>query len=164
MEALRSIVRLRKHYELDEDEREDGSNKKAAIIRDMAKDYSFSGREVVTTLSNRDVDILPVRLPSAEGNGLEQKIIENARARLPYKVEQAVIDYLPIESFKKTGEGGKSFWIIASHRSLVEQHLSVIKEAGLHTRALDIQPCALMRSLVTTGYATRGKPPDRPYG
>ena len=142
------------HYELDKDEAEDDSKKKAAIIRNMAKDYSFSGRQVVTTLSNRDVDILPVRLTSAEANGLEDRIIENARARLPYTVEQAVIDYLPIESFKKPGEGEKSFWIIASHRSLVEQHLTVIKEAGLHTKALDIQPCALMRSLVTTGYAT----------
>jgi type IV pilus assembly protein PilM len=143
-------------FGLHDEEAEEASTKKAALIKKMAKDYSFSGRQVVTTLSNRDVDILPVRLPSAEENGLEDKIIENARARLPYKVEQAVIDYLPIETFKKSGEGEKSFWIIASHRSLVEQHLTVIKEAGLHTKALDIQPCALMRSLVTSGYAADG--------
>ncbi len=122
----------------------------------MTKDYSFSGREVVTTLSNRDVDILPVRLPASGTNGLEEKIIENARTRLSYKVEQAVIDYLPIEALQKTGEGEKSFWIIASQRSLVEQHLSLIKAAGLHTKALDIQPCALMRSVVKSGYEMNG--------
>jgi type IV pilus assembly protein PilM len=144
------------HYGIDEHETEDGSKKRATIIKNMAKDYSFSGRQVVTTLSNRDVDILPVRLPSSEENGLEEKIIENARARLSYKVEQAVIDYLPIETLKNPGEGGKSFWIIASQRLLVDQHLAIIKKAGLHTKALDIQPCALMRSLVTTEYGRDG--------
>jgi type IV pilus assembly protein PilM len=121
------------------------------IIRAMKKDHAFHGRQVVSTLANEDVDILPVRLPASDANGIEGKIIENARARLSYGVDQAVIDYLPIDALKKGGEGEKSFWIIASQRALVDQHLSLIKAAGLQTKALDIQPCALMRSLVESG-------------
>jgi type IV pilus assembly protein PilM len=122
----------------------------------MKKDHAFHGRQVVSTLANGDVDILPVRLPVSDENGIEGKIIENARARLSYGVDQAVIDYLPIDALKKAGEGEKSFWIIASQRALVDQHLSMIKEAGLQTKALDIQPCALMRSLVESGCEIKG--------
>jgi type IV pilus assembly protein PilM len=143
-------------FNLQEQEPDALRDKLAQIIRTMKKDHDFFGRQVVSTLSNGDVDILPVRLPVSDTNGIEGKIIENARTRLSYKVEQAVIDYLPIESLKKNGEGEKSFWIIASQRALVEQHLSLIKAAGLQTKALDIQPCALMRSVVESGYEING--------
>lgn len=135
-----------------QEEKPDSAREKLSdIIRAMKKDHSFHGRQVISTLPNGDVDILPVRLPVSDTNGIEGKIIENARARLSYGVDQAVIDYLPIDALKKTGQGEKSFWIIASQRALVEEHLSLIKAAGLQTKALDIQPCALMRSLFESG-------------
>ena len=143
-------------FNLQEQEPDTAREKLAHIIRDMKTEYAFSGRQVVSTLTNLDVDILPVRLPVTDTNGIERKIIEAAQARLSYKVDQAVIDYLPIEALKKKREGEKSFWIIASQRTLVEQHLSLIKAAGLHTRALDIQPCALMRSIAQSGYEMSG--------
>ena len=143
-------------FNLQEQEPDALRDKLAQKIRAMKKDHTFYGRQVVSTLSNVDVDILPVRLPASETNGIEGEIIENARTRLSYKVDQAVIDYLPIEALKKNGKGENSFWIIASQRERVEQHLSLIKAAGLHTKALDIQPCALMRSVVESGYEING--------
>lgn len=135
-----------------EHESEDIRNKLAIVIKKIMKDHSFYGRQVVSALSNREVDILPVRIPASDESGMEEKILENARTRLSYAVEQAVIDYLPIHALQETDEEKKSFWVIASQRPLVENHLAIINGAGLHSQAIDIQPCAIMRSLVESGY------------
>ena len=88
-------------FHLEEQEPDAVKDKLAQRIRTMKKNHGFFGSQVVSTLANGDVDILPVRLPVSDTNGIEEKIVENARTRLSYKVEQAVIDYLPIEALKK---------------------------------------------------------------
>ena len=135
-----------------EGEEDDTVRRLAAVIKRMIRTYSFHGHQVVSALPNQKVDILPVQMSVADDNGLEEKILENARARLSYGVEQAVIDYLPLGTHRKSGAGKKAFWIIASQRSHIDEHLAIIKGAGLHSRAIDIKPCALIRSLVTSGY------------
>jgi type IV pilus assembly protein PilM len=140
-----------------EPESEDAGSRLSELIKGMIKNYSFSGRQVVSTLPNRDVDILPLRVPVSDENGLEEKIIENARARLSYAVEQAVIDYVPIDGLQGVGGKERSLWVVAVQRSLVEKHLAAIKGAGLRNKAVDIQPCALVRALVESGHEVDGK-------
>jgi type IV pilus assembly protein PilM len=135
-----------------EHESEDTRDRMVAVIKKIMKDHSFHGRQVVSTLSNREVDILSVRIPASDESRMEAKILENASTRLSYGVEQAVVDYLPIHALQESGEEKKSFWVIASQRPIVENHLSIIKGAGLHSQAIDIQPCAILRSLIESGY------------
>ncbi len=125
----------------------------AHMIKNLVKKHGFHGREAVTGLSNRDVDILPVQLQVKDEQDVEEKILENAKARLHYDTEQAVIDYLPLEALQKTGEDQRVYWIIAARRQLVDRQLGILKQAGLHGRAIDIQPCALVRSVGFTEYS-----------
>jgi len=135
----------------------EGTAHLAGILKDMIKKHSFSGRDVFSTLSNRNVDILPVRLRENEEGGLEEKIIENARNRLPYSVDEAVIDYLPIEGLQRSEEEGRPFWIIAAQRHAVVEHLALVKAGGLRCRAIDIQPCALLKAVGSDEKSLEGK-------
>jgi type IV pilus assembly protein PilM len=124
-----------------------------SLVKGLLKKQSLHGRTVVSALSNRDVDILPVRLKLENEHELEAKILEQASARLSYDVGNAVIDYLPIDALQDSRDEGKPFWIIATQRSLLDQHLSLLKDTGLQSNAIDIQPCALVRAVLMSGHA-----------
>jgi type IV pilus assembly protein PilM len=125
-------------------------------IQEMLSKHAFHGRQVVFTLSNREVDILPVYLQVPDEGKLEEAILAGAETRLAYPVEAAVIDYLPIDGLQETKEGDRLFWIIAAHKEGVEQQIRQLTTAGLHSQAVDIQPCALVRAFASSGLPAAG--------
>ncbi len=117
------------------------------IIKDGLKESTFSGRSVVSVMPGYQLDIFPIKLALSGDEGLEEAILEEARAHLSYNLENAVIDYIPVENSESDPEKGKTarFLLISARREDVDELLSVLKGAKLKPAALDISACALAR-------------------
>jgi len=129
----------------------------AGTIRDLVREHRFRGKRVVSVLSGRDVDFLPMQISTGPEQAIEEKIYENARTRLSFDIADAVIDYLPIDPGPQEGEKNRRFLIVACRRSVVERHVHIVKSAGLRPVAIDIAPCALLRTLEMCGCAIQGQ-------
>ena len=136
--------------EMDLSTNENGESRMDAlvnIIKECMKESSFSGRSVVSVMPGHQLDILPVKLSLSGDESVEDAIVEKARAHLSYDVENAVIDYIPVEDGKTVPEKGRParYLLISARREDVDNHLSILKMARLKPVALDISACALAR-------------------
>jgi type IV pilus assembly protein PilM len=136
-------------------ESENGADRKDLIIqaiKSIMKEASFSGKSVVSVMPGYQLDIFPVKLSLSEAESLEDAVLEEAVARLSYDVEEAVIDYIPVEN---NGSGSEEknvrSLLMAARREDVDEHLSILKGAKLKPLALDISACALARLLRFSG-------------
>jgi type IV pilus assembly protein PilM len=99
------------------------------------------------------LDILPVKFSLSGDESVEEAIVEKARAHLSYDVENAVIDYIPVEDGETGPEKDRPIrsLLIAARREDVDNHLSILKRAKLNPVALDISACALARVIRISG-------------
>ncbi len=131
---------------------EDREKRKESIIqtiRDCMKESSFLGKSVVSVMPGYKVDILPIKISLVEDESMEEAILREASLYLSYDVENAVIDYLPVENNESLSEksaDGQAL-LMAVRREDVDEHLSILKEAKLKPQALDISACALARTI-----------------
>jgi type IV pilus assembly protein PilM len=145
---------LVKEINLPKDENgESSSDAVANIIKDCMKESSFSGKSVVSAMPGYQVDILPVKFSLSGDESVEDAILEKARAHLSYDVENAVVDYIPVEDGKTGPEKGRPalYLLISARREDVDNHLDVLKRAKLKPVALDISACALARVIRFSG-------------
>ncbi len=142
--------------EINLSDNENGDIRSDAIvntIKECMKESSFSGRSVVSVMPGNQLDILPVKLSLSQDKSVEDAILDMARAHLSYDVENAVIDYIPVED----GETGPEkdnptrSLLISARREDVDNHLSILKKAKLKPVALDISSCALARLIRFSG-------------
>lgn len=130
--------------------KENGGSRRDAIVRtitDGIAESSFSGRSVVAVMPGYQLDIFPVKVSLSGKETLEEAIIKEASAHLSYKVENAVIDYIPFENDEAGADDSRTTrsLLTAARREDVDAHLSILKEAKLKPVALDISACALAR-------------------
>lgn len=135
-------------HEIPVSDNENGGGRKEAVmqaIKEGMKKSSFSGRRVVSAMPCYQMDILPVKLSLAEDMSLEEAIIEKARQYLSYDLDNAVIDYIPVEIGQSASEKSARVLLMAARREDVDEHLSILKGAGVKPIALDVSACALSR-------------------
>jgi type IV pilus assembly protein PilM len=125
-----------------------------ARIRDGIKSSVLAGKWVVSALPSDLLDILPIKL-SLEGNeSLEEAVVRESRAYLSYDLEEAVLDYLPLERRRaqqeSEGTGPRKVLLVAARREHVDEHLALLRSAKLRPVAVEIPACALARVFGTS--------------
>jgi type IV pilus assembly protein PilM len=136
--------------EIKDSQNENGDSRIDAIVKSInecMQESSFSGRSVVSIMPGDQLDIVPVKLSLSGDASVEDAILERARAHLSYDVENAVIDYIPVEDGEDGSENSlpTRSLLISARREDVDNHLSILKRANLKPLALDISACALAR-------------------
>jgi len=98
-------------------------------------------KRVVTSVSGRSVIVRFVVLQNMPDAELQKAIQYEADKYIPFEADQVVIDY------QRLGESqdGKEIRVLlaAVKRSLVDEHIQLIKEAGLESAAIDYDSFAL---------------------
>ena len=111
----------------------------------------FVGREVVGAMPRTDVDIRPVTLPEGvtarDGQRFTSALRDEARGCLLYKPEDAVIDYLPLNTGQEAVDGQAKVLLVAARREVLNRYLAAMKAVGLKCAHLDVAPCAAARLL-----------------
>ncbi len=138
-------VRVERSF--DEEEKEEGGLIPAGVLREALKKGGFSGKDVVSSMPQELLDILPLKLSLVKEESLEDAVVREAKSFLSYDLNQAVLDYLVVreESFGTERRRNLKVLLIAAKRADVEAHLSLLKQCGLRPVAIEIPACALAR-------------------
>ncbi len=118
-------------------------------IRRSLKEGAFSGRAVVSTLPENQVDIFPIKLSLKADDDLEGALVQEAGAYLSYDLAEAVIDYIVVQDtpFGSEQKRTVNLLLIAARQAHVDAHLALLRGAGLKPVAIETPSCALARLL-----------------
>lgn len=106
----------------------------------------FRGKDVILGLSDRELFLQSIRVARAEGSDLDRIVMQEAAGRIPYNVGETEIRYLEMSDVRQGDAMLREIVIMACHRPILERTLSICAPAGLRPVAVDVEPCALVRS------------------
>ena len=137
------------HAEIDENWQVDDPLESLDALRrpliKMAKNKRLGGKRAVLHVPPQQIISFPIRLKPAKAESLEQAIVRESAAYLPFPIEEAVIDY---PSLASVGSGDSLEYkaiMIAVHRDLIAKYVGLLKQAGLVVEAVDFQVSSLIR-------------------
>lgn len=116
-------------------------------IRAAVKKAGITTRNVIVGIESQQVVLRHVKFPKMKESELKEAIKWEAEHHLPMPINEAVIDYQIIGQSVNEGVEQIDVVLVASPLKVVEQYISVIKDAGLKPLVVDIQPLAIMRVL-----------------
>lgn len=121
----------------------------ASAIRRLWKDVGFSTKRVALGVANQKVVVRQVDLPWMEPAELRGALAFQVQDYIPIPVEEAVLDFHPIEEFvNDDGARMIRLLLVAAARSMVTSALETVSKAGLRTTMVDLTPFALIRATV----------------
>ena len=115
-----------------------------AILR-LFKEYKIPKKRVVVGLANQRVIVRQIALPYMDVAELEESLEFQAQEYIPIPIDEAILDFVPIEEFATPeGEAMMSVLIIAAQREMANELLRVCAGAGIKPIAFDLQAFALV--------------------
>lgn len=120
-----------------------------AISR-LWKSGKFKGKDaVVVGVANSKVVVRQVELQWMPEEDLRSALAFQIQEFIPIPVEEAMIDYLPVEEVT-TAEGQRliRILVVAAQREMVQGLVETLKYAKIQPAVVDLSALALMRSLV----------------
>jgi type IV pilus assembly protein PilM len=121
----------------------------SAALKQLWAQTKFTTKKVVLGVANQKVVVRQVDLPWLPGDELRQALPFQVQDFIPIPVEQAILDYHPLEELVDgTGARMLRVLLVAASREMVNSILSAVTSAGLKPTAVDLTSFALLRSLV----------------
>jgi type IV pilus assembly protein PilM len=120
----------------------------AQALKQLWSSARFSTKKVVLGVANQRVIVRQVDLPWLPPSEMRQSLAFQVQDYIPIPVEQAVLDFHPLEEF--TNENGGRMLrmlLVAADRDMVNGALRAVQQAGLSPMMVDLTPFALLRSL-----------------
>ncbi len=123
----------------------------AAAIKQLWAQAKFSTKKVVVGVANQKVVVRQVDLPWLPAKELRSSLSFQVQDFIPMPVEQAILDFHPLEEFTNES-GGRMLRVllVAAARDMVGSALEAVEKAGLVPSAVDLTSFAVLRSLVTS--------------
>ncbi len=124
----------------------------AAAIRQLWSATRFSSKQVVLGVANQRVVVRTVELPWLPPDELKKSLGLQVSELLPMPVEQAVLDFHPLEEV--TGPRGRMLrgLLVAASRESVLANVRCAEKAGLRPMQVDLTGFAILRSLGGDGF------------
>jgi len=122
----------------------------AAAIKQLWSQAKFSTKKVVVGVANQKVVVRQVDLPWLPTNELKRALAFQVQDYIPMPVEQAILDFHPLEEFVNDS-GGRMVRVllVAAARDMIDSALVAVAKAGLSPQMVDLTSFAVLRSLVT---------------
>lgn len=117
-----------------------------SAIRELLSHGRFRGRKAVSALSAEELQITSLRLAEAEPPQSGRALRREAAQRFDLDADTDAIDYLVAGSVHQDDEVKNEFIVLAARARTIEDHISLLEEAGLQPVGIDAAPCALFRS------------------
>ena len=131
------------------DGREQDEQARLSMIKRMLAEQHFVGRKVATVLRRADVLIRPVKVSGSveqeDRRAVWEALKSEARRYLPYPPEKAVLDFLTVGKVHDDEEEKLEVLLVSAPEDKVNQHISLLRSAGLHCVCIDIVPCTVLR-------------------
>jgi len=129
----------------------------AAAIKQLWAHTKFSSKKVVIGVANQKVIVRQVDLPWMPVDELRKSLAFQVQDFVPMPVEQAVLDFHPLEEL--TADGGNRVLrglLVAASRDMVNASLEAVRLAGLSAVMVDLTSFAVVRSLADADHLGMG--------
>lgn len=122
----------------------------AAAIKHLWSQARFHSKKVAIGVANQKVVVRQVDLPWMPLGELRKSLPFQVQDFVPMPVEQAILDFHPVEEVVSEG-GGRLLRVllVAAARDMVSTTLQALDQAGLEPSLIDLTSFAVLRSLVT---------------
>lgn len=114
-------------------------------IKQVVSKGHFKGREVVSCLSNEQVQIRNFRIDAGDSKEIENNIFREAEAKFGLSRDKYDINYMISGNIRIGSELKHEIILFSVARETINQHIDLIEKAGLIPVAIDNVPCALFR-------------------
>ncbi len=125
---------------------EAGRESAISAVKHLLAKGAFSGREVVSCLSNDSLKIKSLRLDSTDPQEIEQQFRNEVARRFGLDADTDEIRYMIAGSVYQGDEIKNEVIFFGMDKAGVVQHLHLLEDAGLTPVGIDAVPCALFRS------------------
>lgn len=106
----------------------------------------FRGRDAVLCLGDQQLFLQNIRVAKTEGPELDRLIKQEAAGRIPFSVAEAEIRFIESADVRQGDATLREVILMACHRPVLERVLRIVQSAGLNPVAVEVEPCALLRS------------------
>jgi type IV pilus assembly protein PilM len=126
------------------------------------KRHGFPRKRVVIGIANQKVIVRQLDVPHLEEGEMGEALPFLALDAIPIPVEDAVLDYVPLEEFSsREGEPMLSILAVAAHRDMIEGLVEIASDVGIGVMSIDLQAFALVRGafgpgLMRGGFGSQG--------
>jgi len=117
----------------------------SAIKRMLAKN-NFRGKNVISCLPSGSLKITSLRLAEAEKEEMEQALRREVVQRFGLDPDKDAMDYVVAGNVRQGDELKNELILFAADSETINDHISMLEEAGLTPVAIDTIPGALFRS------------------
>ncbi|MCW2600797.1 MAG: type pilus assembly protein PilM [Frankiales bacterium] len=122
----------------------------AEAVKQLWAQAKFSSNKVVVGVANQKVVVRQVDLPWLPTDELKKALAFQVQDFIPMPVEQAILDFHPLEEFTNDA-GGRMLRVllVAAARDMIDSALAAVSKAGLTPQMVDLTSFAVLRALVS---------------
>lgn len=117
------------------------------LIRHMVGRYGFRGKQAIGCLGAQELFVQNVRIPQLPPDEVPKVVSWEAEERLPYEAAEAEIRHLMAGEVRQDSTTKQEIILLACQRAVIQSQIDLLEQSGLVPRAIDVEPCAVLRSL-----------------
>jgi len=121
-----------------------GANDPAMVVRQVIDQLGVKPKRLVTGVSGRSVIVRQVETPKLLGEELKAHITYEADKYIPFGSDEVIIDCQPLSSVREGSSGTtQQVLLVAVRRGFVEDHVNMLRSAGLQPEIIDVDVFAV---------------------
>lgn len=143
-------------------ERPQGDGEILEALRELLQTSGVKSKRVVTSVSGREVIVRYISMQPVDNDNLSNAVRFEADKYIPYDLEEVVLDSQRLdESSLGTTSAEMKVLLVAAKRTLIEERVQLLREAGLAPSIIDVDSFALgnafeLRSMLSTRAEVEG--------
>jgi type IV pilus assembly protein PilM len=123
----------------------------ADALRTLFRENKGLGKRVRVGVANQKIVVRPLELPYlSDEKELAAAVRFHAQDQLPMPIENAVIDFQPLEVVQEADTRQQRLLLVAARRDMVANLLTGVRGAGLRPEGIDLSAFAMIRALHRT--------------
>jgi type IV pilus assembly protein PilM len=120
----------------------------ATALRTLYRENRGLGKRVRIGVANQKIVVRIVELPYlSDRKELEAAVRFHAQDQIPMPLDQAVLDFQPLDVVEGPDGRRQRLLLVAARRDMVVNALSAVRAAGLRPEGLDLSAFAMIRAL-----------------
>src|SRR3954462_8782448 len=120
-----------------------GTQDPAVVVRKVIDALGVRPRRLVTSVSGRSVIVRQVETPRLGQDELKAHIAYEADKYIPFGSDEVIIDCQPLPERAGAKATAMQVLLVAVRRGFVEDHIAMLKSAGIAPEVIDVDVFAL---------------------
>lgn len=127
-----------------------------AILSNLLQECGLRGSPVAISVSGPSVMVKRIRVSGVQADALDEYLTWEGHQYIPYAMNDIYFDYWILPQPRPTPKE-LELLLVAAKQQVVESRKTLLKEIGAHPIVCDVDGLALMKTVMRTPRASRGK-------